>query len=53
MIAASSLGLNWVDGLQYVVDKRNRMHFAEQPSTDANTDSSGGNSGGSNENAAI
>lgn len=25
MNEASSLGLNWVDGLQYVVDKRNRL----------------------------
>ncbi len=52
MNEASSLGLNWVDGLQYVVDKRNRMHFAEQPSTDEHTDSSGGNGGGSNGNTA-
>lgn len=52
MNEASSLGLNWVDGLQYVVDKRNRMHFAEQSSTDENTDSSGGNGGGSNGNTA-
>lgn len=34
MNEASSLGLNWVDGLQYVVDKRNHLQHAEQPGTD-------------------
>lgn len=36
MNEASSLGLNWVDGLQYVVDKRTRLKGNEQTKADQN-----------------
>lgn len=48
MNEASSLGLNWVDGLQYVVDARSRLHFAEQPATDGDVNSSDGNGSAGN-----
>ena len=36
MNEASSLGLNWVEGLQYVVDKRNRLKGQERTTSNGN-----------------
>lgn len=40
MNEASSLGLNWVDGLQYVVEKRGRLQAAEQTHVEETAESS-------------